>query len=62
MTFAFDSMTAFFAMGKHGVYVWSAWALVVCALGLLIVFSRHARKQVKKRILLQMQRDINSRQ
>lgn len=50
---AFDSLSAFLAMGGHGVYVWSAWGVT----GLLLVgVVLHARAE--RRALL---RDLRRR-
>jgi heme exporter protein D len=52
---AFDNLAEFFAMGKHGVYVWSAYSFSVLALLLLIwhTLSRRckARATLRKRFL-----------
>lgn len=50
---AFDSLSAFLAMGGHGVYVWASWGLT----GLLLVgVVLHARAE--RRALL---RDLRRR-
>lgn len=50
---AFDSLSAFLAMGGHGIYVWAAWGVT----GLLLVgVVVHAR--VERRALL---RDLRRR-
>ncbi|TDR54293.1 heme exporter protein D [Halomonas ventosae] len=50
---AFDSLSAFLAMGGHGVYVWAAWGVT----GLLLVgVVLHARAE--RRALL---RDLRRR-
>ncbi|MGO2132726.1 MAG: heme exporter protein CcmD [Halomonas sp.] len=42
---AFDSLSEFFAMGGHGVYIWAAWG----ATGLLlVVLAVHARLEQRK--------------
>ncbi len=38
------SIGEFFAMGGHGVYVWSSYAIAVVVIGTLIVASRRALK------------------
>jgi heme exporter protein D len=45
MSFAFGSVSEFLAMGHHGVYVWSAWLISVFTLLVLILQTRHARRQ-----------------
>ncbi|TDO06249.1 MULTISPECIES: heme exporter protein CcmD [Halomonas] len=50
---AFDSLSAFLAMGGHGAYVWAAWGVT----GLLLVaVVLHARAE--RRVLL---RDLRRR-
>lgn len=52
---AFDSFADFLAMGRHGVYVWSAYGVCVLALLLLIwqtlSMRRKARDTVRKRFV-----------
>lgn len=50
MTPYFDSLAAFLAMGKHGVYVWTCWGLVVLATFFGIWQSRQQRRQVINQI------------
>jgi|TARA_B100000700_G_scaffold91145_2_gene102758 heme exporter protein D len=50
---AFDSLDAFFAMGGHGAYVWSAWAVTALA---MVGSVAHAR--IERRGLL---RDLERR-
>ena len=38
------SIGKFFAMGGHGVYVWSSYAIAVVVISALIVASRRALK------------------
>ncbi len=38
------SIGEFFAMGGHGAFVWSAYAIAVAVIGTLIVTSRRALK------------------
>ena len=41
----FYSLSEFFAMGKHGVFVWSCWAITV---GMMLVFVLYSRKQARQ--------------
>ena len=50
---AFDSLSAFLAMGGHGVYVWASWGITLL---LLVATVVHAR--VERRALL---RDLRRR-
>ncbi len=45
MSFAFDSLDSFWAMGRYGAFVWSAWSISALALALLILQTRRARRQ-----------------
>ncbi|BFM49286.1 heme exporter protein CcmD [Marinomonas sp. THO17] len=50
---AFDTLSDFLAMGKHGLYVWSAYAIGCGSLLIFILTSicqrRNARIALKKR-------------
>lgn len=52
---AFSSFSEFFAMGKHGAFVWSAYAIVVMAIIAAHIFVR--LRQRKLRALLQQLKD-----
>jgi heme exporter protein D len=41
---AFDSLSAFLAMGGHGPYVWSAWGLTALLLVGVVVHARAERR------------------
>lgn len=52
---AFDNLTNFFEMGRHGIYVWSVYGFSVIAL-ILMTWStlskrRHVRETLRKRFL-----------
>jgi heme exporter protein D len=52
---AFDSLSDFFEMGRHGIYVWSVYGFSAIAL-ILITWStlykrRHVRETLRKRFL-----------
>ncbi|MDE2422054.1 MAG: heme exporter protein CcmD [Gammaproteobacteria bacterium] len=48
MNFAFDNLHDFMAMGRHGVYVWSAWSAALLSIIYLIMQSRYVRQQFIK--------------
>lgn len=52
LSFQFDSISDFFAMGGYGFYVWLAYGITFLAVGLLIWQSkweiRQTLQQVKK--------------
>lgn len=52
----FYSFSEFLAMGKHGVFVWSCWAITVGLLLAFIWFSRQQRKTLLKQLALQQAR------
>ncbi|MEQ6917118.1 heme exporter protein CcmD [Halomonas aquatica] len=41
---AFDSLSAFLAMGGHGVYVWAAWGLTGLLLVGVVIHARAERR------------------
>ena len=52
---AFDNLTDFFEMGRHGIYVWSVYGFSVITL-ILITWStlskrRHVQETLRKRFL-----------
>lgn len=53
----FYSIAEFFAMGKHGVYVWSCWGITVLVVLGLIWFSRQQRKQLLQQLRQQSLRN-----
>lgn len=54
MTFQFESISAFFAMGGYGFYVWLSYAVTFIAMGGLIWLSRREHKA----ILTQAKKDL----
>lgn len=45
MTFQFNSISEFFAMGGYGFYVWLSYAITFVAIGALIWQSKREIKQ-----------------
>lgn len=45
MTFQFNSISEFFAMGGYGFYVWLSYAITFAAVGLLVWQSKREIKQ-----------------
>lgn len=45
MQIQFDSVSAFLQMGKHGVYVWSCYAITLLALAWGVWSSVRARRR-----------------
>jgi heme exporter protein D len=43
-------MSAWFAMGGYGGFIWSAYAVAFAALGGLIVLSLSARRRVRREL------------
>lgn len=54
---AFESLSEFFSMGTHGVYVWSTYAISVVALMSLFFSTRVQRKQLVKTLKKRYQRE-----
>lgn len=46
MTFQFDSLAAFVAMGKHGIYVWSVVGFTLLIIFLLIYLPLRTQRQL----------------
>lgn len=52
----FYSFSEFLAMGKHGVFVWSCWAITVGMVAAFIWYSRQQRKTLLKQLAVQQAR------
>lgn len=48
MTFQFNSLSDFFAMGGYGFYVWLSYGITFLVIGLLVWQSRREIKQPLK--------------
>lgn len=53
----FASLSDFFAMGQHGIYVWSAYAVALAVLGLNIMLPLLARRRYLKQAARQLRRE-----
>ncbi len=52
----FYSVSEFIAMGKHGVFVWSCWAITVGVILAFIIYSRRQRQALIKQLTIQQAR------
>ena len=52
----FYSVSEFIAMGKHGVFVWSCWAITVGVMLMFILYSRRQRQALIKQLTIQQAR------
>ena len=52
----FYSFSEFMAMGKHGVFVWSCWAITVGMMLIFILYSRRQRQALIKQLASQQAR------
>ncbi len=52
----FYSLSEFIAMGEHGVFVWSCWAITVGVILAFIFYSRNQRKALLKQLTVQQAR------
>lgn len=52
----FHNITEFILMGKHGVYVWSAWGIVLLVVLSLIIYAQKQRKTLIKELSARQQR------
>ena len=48
----FYSVSEFIAMGKHGVFVWSCWAITVGVVLAFIFYSRRQRQALIKQLTI----------
>lgn len=58
----FDSISAFFAMGGYGFYVWLSYGISIAALALLIFSSTSSHKKIKQQIVQRQKREAKLRQ
>lgn len=52
----FYSLSEFIAMGEHGVFVWSCWAITIGMMLVFILYSRRQRKALIKQLTIQQAR------
>ena len=52
----FYSISEFVAMGKHGVFVWSCWAITIGMMLAFIIYSRRQRQALIKQLMIQQAR------
>ena len=52
----FYSISEFVAMGKHGVFVWSCWAITIGMMLAFIIYSRRQRQALIKQLTIQQAR------
>lgn len=52
----FYSLSEFIAMGDHGVFVWSCWAITVGIILAFIIYSRSQRKALLNQLTIQQAR------
>ncbi len=52
----FYSVSEFIAMGEHGVFVWSCWAITVGMMLIFILYSRRQRQALIKQLTIQQAR------
>lgn len=52
----FYSLSEFIAMGKHGVFVWSCWAITVGVMLAFVFYSRRQRQALIKQLIIQQAR------
>ena len=54
---AFDSLDAFFAMGGHGAYVWSAWTATALLMAGCVVHARGEHRRLVRDLKRRARRD-----
>ena len=52
----FYSFSEFIAMGKHGVFVWTCWAITVGMMLAFVFYSRRQRQALIKQLAIQQAR------
>ncbi len=52
----FYSISEFVAMGNHGVFVWSCWAITIVMMLAFIIYSRRQRQALIKQLTIQQAR------
>ena len=52
----FYSVSEFIAMGEHGVFVWSCWAITIGMMLVFIIYSRRQRQALIKQLTIQQAR------
>ena len=52
----FYSISEFIAMGKHGVFVWSCWAITIGVMLAFVFYSRRQRQTLIKQLTIQQAR------
>ena len=52
----FYSVSEFIAMGEHGMFVWSCWAITVGMMLIFIIYSRRQRQVLIKQLAIQQAR------
>ena len=57
---SFDSFSDFLAMGKHGVFVWSAYGVCLIVLGVNIASPLLARKRYLQQEARRLRRESNT--
>ncbi len=55
----FYSVSEFIAMGEHGVFVWSCWAITVGMMLVFIIYSRRQRQTLIKQLTIQQARQAH---
>ena len=52
----FYSLSEFIAMGEHGVFVWSCWAITIGMILILVIYSCRQRQALIKQLTIQQAR------
>lgn len=54
---AFESISDFLQMGRHGLYVWSTYGISAVALVGLLISTRRSNTQLRKQLKKRYQRE-----
>lgn len=62
MTPFFDSWSAFWQMGQHGLYVWLSYAISLISIVLLVITSYRGKKQILQAVKKEQERQQRIKQ
>lgn len=62
MTPFFDSWSAFWQMGQHGLYVWLSYGISLIAILLLVIVSHRGKRKILAEVKREMERQQRIKQ
>ncbi len=61
LSFQFESLGDFFAMGNYGFYVWLSYGVSIAAMIGLIIYSRREQQQILNKAKREVQREAQQK-